>query len=62
MMSSACVEGRFMVHQDCHRLIGALRHWRGESGGDYKHHFDAVGYIAEVYLTESLADSGYLII
>jgi hypothetical protein len=62
MMSSACVEGRFMVHQDCHRLIGALRHWRGESGGDYKHHFDAVGYIAEVYLTESLAESGYLII
>jgi hypothetical protein len=62
MLSSACVEGRFMVHQDCTRLISALRHWRGESGGDLKHHFDAVGYISEVYLTESLADSGYLII
>lgn len=62
MLSSACVEGRFMVHTRCKRLVSALRHWRGESHGDLKHHFDAVGYIAECYLTESLSDSGYLII
>ena len=62
MLSNACVEGRFMVHSGCKRLISALRHWRGESFSDYKHHFDAVGYIAEVYLTDSLQDSGYLIL
>ncbi len=62
MLSSACIEGRFMVHSRCKRLISALRHWRGESNGDLKHHFDAVGYIAECYLTESLDSSPYMII
>ena len=62
MLSSACVEGRFMVHEGCVRLISSLRHWRGESGGDLKHHFDAVGYIAEVFLADSLEESAYLII
>lgn len=61
MLSSACVEGRFMVHRDCVRLISALRHWRGETNGDLKHHFDAVGYISEVFLTETLDGSAYLI-
>ena len=61
MLSAACIEGRFMVHSSCVKLVGALRHWRGETGGDFKHHFDSVGYISEVYLTESLSESGYLI-
>ncbi len=62
MLSSACVEGRFMVHEDCVRLISSLRHWRGESNGDLKHHFDAVGYIAEVFLADTLEGSAFLII
>ena len=62
MISSACVEGRFMVHEGCGNLISTLRHWRGETAGDLKHAFDAVGYIAECYLTESLEGSTFLII
>ena len=62
MLSSACVEGTFMVHEGCGELISTLRHWRGESTGDLKHHFDAVGYIAECFLTESLEGSTFLII
>tara|TARA_A100001201_G_scaffold60930_2_gene58235 strand:- start:655 stop:2043 length:1389 start_codon:yes stop_codon:yes gene_type:complete len=62
MISSACVEGRFMVHEGCTHLISTLRHWRGETSGDLKHHFDAVGYIAECFLTETLDGSAFLII
>tara|TARA_R110000824_G_scaffold197027_3_gene380338 strand:+ start:14008 stop:15393 length:1386 start_codon:yes stop_codon:yes gene_type:complete len=62
LLSHSCLDGSFMVSSQCKSLISALRHWRGESASDFKHHFDAVGYIAEVYLTESLQNSGYLII
>ena len=62
LLSHSCVDGTFNVSSRCTKLISALRHWRGESASDFKHHFDAVGYIAEVYLTESLQNSGYLII
>ena len=31
MLSSACLEGKFRVHEDCTKLIASLRHWRGEN-------------------------------
>lgn len=62
LLSSACVDGRFRVHEDCHKLISSLRHWRGETNGDYKHPFDAVSYISECYLSESLSGISKLLI
>lgn len=62
LLSHSCLDGTFNVSSRCTKLISALRHWRGESASDFKHHFDSVGYIAEVYLTENLQNSGYLII
>ena len=62
LLSNSCVDGTFMVSSKCKRLIKALRHWRGESNGDLKHHFDSVGYIAECFLSPGLQGSGYLII
>ena len=50
ILSSACIEGRLYVHQDCQRLIHTLRHWMGENN-DLKHPFDAAGYILEHYLS-----------
>ena len=46
ILSSACIEGRLYVHQDCQRLIHTFRHWMGENN-DLKHPFDAAGYICE---------------
>ena len=62
LLSHSCLDGTFNVSSSCVKLISALRHWRGEWASDFKHHFDSVGYIAEVYLTENLQNSGYLII
>lgn len=53
LLSAACLDGRFRVHKDCTKLISALRHWKG-ANDDYKHHYDAVSYIAEHYLSESM--------
>ena len=50
IISSACVEGRLYVHQDCSRLIHSYRHWMGENN-DLKHPFDAAGYIGEYWLS-----------
>ena len=50
IVSSACVEGRLYVHQDCTRLIHSYRHWMG-ANDDLKHPFDAAGYIAEHWLS-----------
>jgi len=55
MLSTACIEGKFRVHEDCTKLIGSLRHWRGENS-DYKHPYDAVSYISEVYLGDSISN------
>jgi len=49
IMSSACIEGRLYVHQDCQRLIHTFRHWMG--GEKLKHPFDAAGYICEHWLS-----------
>ena len=49
IMSSACIEGRLYVHQDCQRLIHTFRHWMG--GEKHKHPFDAAGYICEHWLS-----------
>jgi hypothetical protein len=62
LLSHSCLDGTFNVSNRCTHLISALRHWRGESASDLKHHFDGCGYISEVYLTENLQNSGYLII
>ena len=50
ILSSACIEGRLYVHQDCQRLIHTFRHWMGENN-DLKHPFDAAGYICEHWLS-----------
>ena len=50
ILSSACIEGRLYVHQDCQRLIHTLRHWMG-ANDNLKHPFDAAGYILEHYLS-----------
>ena len=50
ILSSACIEGRLYVHQDCQRLIHTFRHWMG-ANNDLKHPFDAAGYILEHYLS-----------
>lgn len=57
MLNAACVDGRFFVHESCAALIHTLRHWRGENN-DLKHPYDAVSYIADVYLQPELADDG----
>ena len=62
MISNACVEGTLRIHNSCHALIGSLRHWRGESGGDFKHQFDAMGYVAECYLGQTFKGVGHMLI
>ena len=62
MLNAAAIDGRFRVHESCTRLIHSLRHWRGENN-DLKHPYDAVAYIADVYLTGGTADdTGRLIV
>ena len=48
ILSNACIEGKLMVHQDCHRVIGSLRHWMGNND-KYKHPFDALAYVSDCY-------------
>ena len=50
IISSACVEKRLYVHQDCTRLIHSYRHWMG-ANDSLKHPFDAAGYIGEHWLS-----------
>ncbi len=62
MLNAACVDGRFFVHEGCTALIHTLRHWRGENN-DLKHPYDAVAYIADVYLQpDAGADHGRMLI
>lgn len=62
MINAAAIDGRFRVHESCTRLIHTLRHWRGENN-DLKHAYDAVAYIADVYLSDNVAgDAGRLIV
>ena len=50
LLSMACVDGRFRVHNGCTKLVSSLRHWRG-GNDDLKDAFDAVSYIAEIYIS-----------
>jgi len=62
LLNSAAIDGRFRVHEGCTKLIHSLRHWRGENN-DLKHPFDALAYIADVYLAPGLSgESGRLLI
>jgi len=56
MINSACAEGRFRVHESCHRLIDTLTRWMGLND-NLKHAFDAVGYIADVWLSPGRGDT-----
>lgn len=49
ILSNACLEGKLLVHQDCTRVIGSLRHWMGNND-KYKHPFDALAYISDCYV------------
>ena len=49
MLSTACLSGKFFVHQECSRLRHSLRHYMGKND-DLKHPFDACGYGAEDFL------------
>ena len=61
LLNAAAIDGRFRVHESCTKLIHSLRHWRGQND-DLKHPFDALAYIADVYLSDNRAeDSGRLI-
>ena len=61
LLNAAAIDGRFRVHESCPKLIHSLRHWRGQND-DLKHPFDALAYIADVYLTDNRAEeSGRLI-
>ena len=50
LLSMACVDGRFRVHNRCTKLVSSLRHWRG-GNDDLKDAFDAVSYISEIYIS-----------
>lgn len=49
LISSKAVEHKLMIHENCTRIIGSLRHWMGKNDS-YKHAFDSLGYISDVYL------------
>jgi hypothetical protein len=62
MLNAAAIDGRYRVHESCTRLIHSHRHWRGENN-DLKHPYDAVSYIADVYLSDGMtADAGRMIV
>jgi len=50
ILSSACIEGRLYVLQDCQLLIHTLRHGMGENN-DLKRPCDGRRYILEHYLS-----------
>ena len=61
LISSACVDGRLRVHESCSRLIHSMRHWRGENS-DLKDPLDAMGYMAEVWLSPGNQGPGLMLI
>ena len=62
LLSSACVEGRLRIHTDCKALISSFKHWRGETSGDFKHPFDACGYVSECFLGNNFDNIGHMVI
>lgn len=55
LLNTCCLSGTFLVHDSCVKLIASLRHWSGENN-DLKHPYDAVSYISEVYLGDSISN------
>lgn len=45
MLNIACLQQALYVHRSCRLLDRALKNWMGRND-DYKHHIDALGYLA----------------
>ena len=55
LLNTCCLSGTFLVHESCVKLIASLRHWSGENN-DLKHSYDAVSYISECYLGDTVSN------